>query len=80
MSNCGDALERVLLAYPVELLRKQLDFPYTRSGRKAPQEHMKTGRSEAGCLLNLKQFDFCFCISQAAAVFYAHTMHYVVYD
>lgn len=53
MSNGGDALERVLPACPVEVLGKELDFPYTRSGRKAPQQDMKTGKFEAGSLLKL---------------------------
>lgn len=50
MANGGDALEGVLLAYPVGDLGAELHFPYTRSG-KAVQEVMKTGKFEAGSLL-----------------------------
>lgn len=80
MSNSGDALEGLLLAHPVEVLRAELEFPCTRNRKQVPQEDKKTNEFEADSSLNLHNSvsGFAFLKQQECFKSVPHVMWFMI--
>lgn len=60
-------------------LRTELEYPNSRSRRKAPQEDLRTGKHEAGSLLSLSNLisGFAFCKQLLCFMSKAHIMQFM---